>query len=257
MNNPGFPSHYLFYGALYRRHIWIKRLFDIVETLHLLGNEEKQQLLQKKTVLDEDHKKALSQLKGQQHTGIQRPLRLELVLDDTPTDYFLSHLHDNFSQYEEEFFELLLFFLKQEKVKQAWIGEGHRISRNWGRQLAQESILSPLYQFNESPQAVFYMLQTILYGGEFSWKPFLLRRVTNNTLQYELRMCPHRRFSNQEAANLSCLLESSIFKGFTRALLPGINYTRETTNFCLDRAKYEPTQTPRTPTKTDITFDQS
>lgn len=224
LSNVG-PTHYLFYGALHRRRLWLEYL---ASAFHSFTIREGRWPEQKKD-LDTRFHKLLHRLSNELHLGIQKTLPLTQILDDTPIESFLTNLAEDLQSYEEQFFELLL----KNRTEKELIEILAETSTLWGREVAQECLLSlrvsPFLRNKNSVQGLFEAFHSILQGGEFTWKPLLVRRYTEKQLQYELRKCPHTRANqhiSEDAYDLACRLDSLVYQGFTEALNPKVYYQR-------------------------------
>ena len=214
------PSHHLFYSALHRRRLWLEHLYRTFQT-------NSQQPAQPKLALQNKYRHLLDRMPMTSGLGIHSLVPLQNVLDDTPVDSFLTTLGEDFTSYEIEFFKLM--------DQTSSYPDLEDISKAWGQELAQECLLHLPFlnkiKTRKSILGLLEVLQTYLMGGEFSWKPFLLRRYTDTQLEYELRNCPHEHGSSK-----ACQLESKVYEGFVRTLLPQSEYQRlRNESYCLDR----------------------
>ena len=236
------PSHHLYYGALHRRSLWHAHLEHTFARYAAL----EWTVLQKQ--LNVRYRRMANRLLQDSGLGIQRPLALKDVLDDTPIDSFLIGLGHELIEYETELFTLVLQHSMQANLDLKWRKQLGKTSMLWGRELAQECLLSEsmgvgaLVQ-SASLKGLFELFQSVLQGGEFSWKSLLLRRYTDDTLDYELRECAHRRttdhLSTDAVSKLACELEAKIFEGFSQALRPNVNFKRIHEEYCRDELKLQ------------------
>jgi hypothetical protein len=175
--------------------------------------------------LDKSAERMFTRLSPVEHLGIQAPLPLLARLDDTPIDSFLANLSEDLDAYEQKLFALM----EEAALNPAWIGAATEVSMLWGREIAQECLMSRKFGGPEGDalNGVYELLLSVIEGGEFHWRPLLLRRTTRVSLQYELRRCPHRRFASEGAsAATACRLEAMVFHGFAQAWLPDLLYER-------------------------------
>ena len=229
------PSHYLYYSSLHRRRLWLEHLARAF-TDHGSSNWA--------TIhrdLNTAHAKTLGLLSLEGHLGIQRPLPLLKALDDTPVDSFLATLTTELDLYQTELFELMQKYARDA----SWVAALEPTSMLWGRELAQECLIAlnqkdataQAIPGGKSVRAIFQVFSQVLEGGEFSWKPLLLRRCTDTELEYELRECPHRRQpeNTHAKAHAACRLESMVYRGLVEALVPDVKYERvDRGSYCVD-----------------------
>lgn len=228
------PSHHIFFAALHRRRLWLEHLSEAYVDF---ANAN---WLKKRNDLDRAHRRTLSILGLEEHLGIQYPLSLQLVLDDTPIESFLTTLAENLDSYETQ----LLSLMEELTVHPLWAEALDQTSMLWGREIAQECLMSPLMTPWTSPNDavmpnLFELFHSVLQGGDFLWKPLLLRRSTRDELQYELRHCPHQKHKGG-GANLACRFEAKVYQGFIQALLPTVHYERrlhkaQKSSYCVDQ----------------------
>lgn len=232
------PSHHIFFGSLHRRRIWLEQLAQAFAKF--AGPD----WFQAKTKLDQEFSGVLGKLLTIGELGLSRPLPLQSFLDDTPIESFLANLGQQLDAYQAKLFERMQGLA----VRQGWAEDLDRVSMLWGRELAQECLSAPnhgsLVRSQRSVRGVFEAIHNVVEGGNFVWKPFLLRRYTDFELQYELRICPHRKPGFKAlvgVADLACRLDSMVFRGFAEALLANVNYGRQVReNYCLDELRLIP-----------------
>lgn len=221
------PSHYIFYAAMHRRRIWLDHLSTAFEPYAQATWKKSKQNL------DTSFARMFTRLSSAGHLGILAPLPLHLVIDDTPIDSFLMNLSDDLSAYEQHLFA----GMHEQAWNPAWIEELSHVSMLWGRELAQECLMARRAGGagrSLSCANIFELFTAILQGGDFSWKPLLLRRSTADELQYELRRCPHRTPGNQSAA-YACRLDAMVHRGFVQALVPNVHFERLSKGtYCVD-----------------------
>lgn len=232
------PSHHIYFGSLHRRRIWLEQL---AQTFSGFAAPE---WTAAKTKLDQEFGQALNQLPTIGELGLSRPLPLQSFLDDTPIESFLANLSEQLDLYEAK----LLETMQALAIRHGWAEDLDRVSMLWGRELVQESLSAPnhgaLVRSQRSVRGVFEAIHNVVEGGNFVWKPFLLRRYTNSELQYELRICPHRKpafKAHGAVADLACRLESMVFRGFSEALLASVSYGRQVREgYCMDELRLIP-----------------
>lgn len=232
------PSHHFFYGALCRRRLWF---IHLAEAFAPFSNATWTEAYKS---LDANYKRSFSRLVLDEGLGIAKPLPLYQVTDDTPIDSFLINLADDLDSYQQNLLELM----SRSSTRQGWPEELERVSMLWGRQLAQECLMTPLHgalvRSQKSVRGIFEAIHNILQGGDFVWKPFLVRRYTDDELQYELRHCPHRRLlahaarHGTETTDLACRLEALVVRGFAEALISNVGFSRQPReSYCLDELR--------------------
>jgi hypothetical protein len=224
------PPHHLYYAALYRRALWFRHLC----TAYSAHAGPKWESAKKQ--LDEQFSSMHRNLSNQTPFDAYEPPSVHKVLNDIPIDSFLHQLKTDMSEYEIQCLGLMAAH-----GSGTWLKSLEQTSMLWGRQLAQECWLSPSLSRQASNlrtvKGLFEFLHSILQGGEFVWKTSLMRRYTDDELQYELRTCPHRNTTNADrpSAGQVCRLESAVYQGFIQALLPDATYKRhERDAFCMD-----------------------
>lgn len=221
------PAHYLFYGALYRKRMWLSEL-------HLVLNPT--------TPETELKKKFFDKFPQDPNLGLTQPLSLHDYLDDTSPESFLDKLFESGLNLE---LDLARAFVK---AHQELRSKASNVSQLWGRELAQRVRISSPHLVKvftgESLINLFELLHGYLMGGDFLWKPLLLRTYSEHLLQYELRSCPHRmpafaqNPADKTAADFACAQEAQLFQGFARAFLPALEHSRTTQHdTCLDSFK--------------------
>jgi hypothetical protein len=217
------PVHYLFYNSLHYRALWLRCLgqrftpyakTDWASTLSKVSQNFKQ----------------LDNLFPESQTGMKH------ILDDTPIESFLTNLYETLQAYEHFFFKEVA----SNSAHPEWKTALEETSMLWGRSLAQEQMKDERMGLSNitSTQQVLLSFQRVLFGGDFLWKPILVRRLAPKELQYELRSCPHRHpvvGRSKDLADLACGLEACVFKGFSQSLLQNLRFKRENRkDYCLD-----------------------
>ncbi|MBI3556752.1 MAG: hypothetical protein HY074_10855 [Deltaproteobacteria bacterium] len=232
------PSHHLYYASLHRRRLWLSHLTEAFE------KKAGPDFLADRKRLDSSFARTLRRLSADSHLGIQTPLPLHVVVDDTPIDSFLTTLSEELDAYEHNLFELM----HKAATEQSWFASLEEVSQLWGRELAHESRIAlakadaPTDLMPEpasrSLRGLTLMFYSVLQGGDFAWKPLLFRRRTDREIQYELRACPHRKPGGSlEGANLACRLEAMIYRGFAQAFFSDVEFERRSPNagaYCVD-----------------------
>ena len=252
MANPIAPSHWFYFQALQNKLYWLFELTqDYVAHYH-----------------NPNFQNQYTELKKQYQTtfNLLSKKKLNQALDDTPLDSFLTHLDDQLHLYQYELFRIFLENLPSNSIlNQQPLSLLHlknrfsEISEFFGRKIAQEiEIKSPLlfsifkknYNKNSASlliknktlhNGLFEVFQIYLEGGHFHSRPLLLRRSTAEQLEYELRSCPHQRQKNsnkisEDVNDFSCEIESRLYIGLTKALIPHSTFERiKRNNYCFDR----------------------
>lgn len=225
------PHHYQYFTMLHRRRLWLAHLAYAFAHAFASSGPSSARLAGsswplKKAELDARHADLLRALSTAPHLGIRHKLPFQEALDDTPVESFLAFLTKKIATYERELLETMLATLSGAATRDDLIRELEQVSRQWGRELAQECLMTPAVKVHAQTLSGFFELYyLVLEGGDFTWKPLLLRRSTNDDLQYELRNCPHRRHP-QPIADILCRLESMLYKSFSETLLPNARYRR-------------------------------
>jgi hypothetical protein len=219
------PTHHVFYGNLYRRGLWLKHLSA---AFAYFGNDGWPAA---KKQLDSDFSELLEKLSpsGGFNTNLNR------LLDDTPIDSFLHYIAERLETYEGKLLKLFHKHAIRTLQDPDWFTTLSQTSMLWGRELAQEYLISEKTYRPTQPAALFSTIYQLLAGGDFGWRPLLLRRQTERELQYELRRCGHTRGYDKETADLSCHLEAMVFSGLVECFAPNALYRRRTTpEVCID-----------------------
>ena len=235
------PSHHFFYGALCRRRLWFIHLAEAFAPFASAAWVESYR------GLDANYKRSFSRLVLDEGLGIGKPLPLYQVIDDTPIESFLINIADDLDSYQQNLLALMSR-LAAPSGRQGWLEELERVSMLWGRNLAQECLMTPMHgplvRSQNSVRGIFEAIHNILQGGDFLWKPFLVRRYTDKELQYELRHCPHRRPAaddtrhGTETNDLACRLEALVIRGFAEALISNVSFGRQPReSYCLDELR--------------------
>ncbi len=230
------PSHHLYYASLHRRRLWLSHLTEAFERR---ANSNFPELRKR---LDTSFVRTLRRLSSENHLGIQQPLPLHAVVDDTPVNSFLTTLAEELDAYEHNLFDLM----GKQGCDSDQLAALEDVSTLWGRELAQEARIAlaradapqdlmPL-PGSRSLRGLTMLYHSLLQGGDFAWKPMLFRRRTDHEVQYELRACPHRKpVASQESADLACRLESMVFKGFAQAFFSDVQFERRSPgSYCVD-----------------------
>lgn len=236
------PSHHIFYAYLHRRRLWLSHLVRAFEPY--AGREWSEA----KKRLDVSYARALVRLSADIHYGIRSSLPLGKVLDDTPVDSFLTVLSQELDAYEQNLFDLIT----RSSTHPDWLPELEQVSMLWGRELAQEVIIamneakapSGALPVGRSVRGFFEIFSSVLQGGDFAWKPLLLRRCTDAELEYEHRQCPHRKpIASQMGADCACRLEGLMYAGFAQAFNERVCVQRhQKNNYCVDQLRLTSSQ---------------
>jgi len=228
------PSHHLFYASLFRREEWLHRLTRAFEPW------VDRTWAEARARLEGSFKRRFARLDGN---------RLEEMIDDRPVDSFLESLSKDLEAYEHNLFDLIAAHhvrTSPDEDGSSWLRDLEEASMLWGRQLAQECLLAPAadriaHGGPYGTRTVFGLLesiQSVWLGGNYAWRPILVRRYTREELEFEPRACAHCRpdFVSPRSAELSCRMEALLIRGFARALTPHVDHNRiRGASYCMDR----------------------
>src|SRR5262245_37388297 len=126
------PSHSLYYSALHRRRLWLGHL------ARAFGDVAKSDWPPALAKLDGSHARLFARLSHDAELGIQEPLSLVKVMDDTPVDSFLTRLAEELDAYQHE---LLTLMASHARIPD-WVETLEQTSMLWGRELAQECLIA-------------------------------------------------------------------------------------------------------------------
>jgi hypothetical protein len=149
---------------------------------------------------------------------------LENVLDDTPIESFLRNISDQVEAMENNLYTTLVDLPGHNRT------EAIEKARYFGRIMAQEAINNGSISEAEStdgPTAL-SLARSLIGGGEWLQKYFLIRRVTYYELSYECLYCPHQRLktASKQCQDWACQLEQSMYRGFFETTWPRAAYER-------------------------------
>ncbi len=159
---------------------------------------------------------------------------LELHIDDTPVDGFLRGVSDEIDALEKNIFGFVLNDPSQSQAQ-----DQKYLAGFYGRLIAQDVLASNVTKFSETVEShnVFSLLSTVLGGGEWLEKLFLLRRLTESGFSYELQQCPHVKLKDASPTlqNAACQIQAEQYNGFFESIWPRSTFIRERRQgYCVD-----------------------
>lgn len=202
------PSHQIYYKFLVRRFDLLKLILNTV-----IQN----------TTKNSPHVADLSKVQSTCEKLAKRMSHefLDQAIDDsTPTEY-LGKLSGAVTQLERTIAMVT-------PVEVSLIEELSRIALLWGREIAHDLLTQSGITRGYDFKSVYPLVIDALFGGTIGHSSVLLKRITDSTIEYDLRDHAYLRLAGLPAPkqDIFSKIDELVIRGFITAIIPSIGYER-------------------------------